>query len=358
MQPYLKSSLVFIIILSTLTYTINAQSSEFVIVLDAGHGGKDPGKSTKFGYNEKDIALDIVLNVGRELEKQKGIKVIYTRKTDVFVTLRGRAAIANKADADLFVSVHCNSHGTTKPYGSETFVLGLHANTANFNIAKAENEVIFLEENYETHYEGFDPNSPESLIGLTLLQEDYLDQSIQLARYVQDNFAAILKRKDRGVKQAGFWVLHNTYMPSILIETGFISNKNEGKYLNSKKGKNEVASGITKAILKYKNSLNSNSISEIDMPKNLNSDIVFKVQIAAGKRKLKTESYNFKGLKNIYREKNGTIYKYYYGKSSNYEEIKKFKSEAKLKGYNSSFIVAFKNGQQIPVEVALKTTSK
>jgi len=243
MQTNLKYILVSFIFLLTPIAKFHAQNSDFVIVLDAGHGGKDPGKHTKHGYQEKDIALDVVLKVGKELEKQKGIKVIYTRKKDVFVTLRGRAAIANKADADLFISVHCNAHNT-EAYGAETYVLGLHANTANFNVAKQENEVIFLEDDYETHYEGFDPNSPESLIGLTLMQEDYLDQSIQLARNVQDNFIYNLKRKDRGVKQAGFWVLHNTYMPSILIETGFITNKKEDDYLNSSKGKTDMAKAI------------------------------------------------------------------------------------------------------------------
>lgn len=366
----MQTKLKFFLVLFTITLTTlssYAQGKDFVIVLDAGHGGKDPGKHSKHGYNEKDIALDIVLKVGKDLEKENGIKVIYTRKTDVFVPLRGRAAIANKADADLFVSVHCNAHNTTSPYGAETYVLGLHANNANFNVAKQENEVIFLEEDYETNYEGFDPNSPETLMGLTLLQEDYLDQSTQLARYVQDNFIYNLKRKDRGLKQAGFWVLHNTYMPSILIETGFITNKKEGDYLNSNKGKNDMADAISKAILKYKkglNGINSSVISDSTTIENtqeetlVQSNIIFKVQIAASKRKLKTKSYNFKGLDVISREKVGNLYKYYYGETSSYSQVKLLQDEAKSKGYRNCFIVAFKNGIKIPVEDALKTTSK
>lgn len=363
MQTNLKYVLVSIIFLLTASNYSSAQNNDFVIVLDAGHGGKDPGKHTKHGYQEKDIALDIVLRVGKELEKQNGIKVIYTRKKDVFVTLRGRAAIANKADADLFVSVHCNAHNT-QAYGAETYVLGLHANSANFNVAKQENEVIFLEEDYETHYEGFDPNSPESLIGLTLMQEDYLDQSIQLARYVQDNFIYNLKRKNRGVKQAGFWVLHNTYMPSILIETGFITNKKEGDYLNSKRGKSDMAKAVSEAILKYKKGLNGNlnliaageTENNTENKSQVFPDITFKVQIAASKRKLQTKPYNFKGLSSISRDKIDRLYKYYYGETSDYDEIKRQKDEAKQKGYTSCFIVAFKNGIKISVDEALKST--
>ena len=216
-------------------------NNRFTVVLDPGHGGKDPGNIGN-GYYEKNIALSIALKVGYELEKQSDIKVIYTRKKDVFVNLFKRAEIANKAKADLFISIHCNAHTAGNAYGTETFVMSMTKIAANLELAKRENSSILLEENYEQTYEGFNPDSPESLIGLTFMQEDYLDQSILLARYVQDNFTFRLKRKNRGVKQAGFWVLHNTYMPSILIETGFITNKTEGDYLNSQKGKIDVIS--------------------------------------------------------------------------------------------------------------------
>ena len=202
--------------------TDSSQDKPFVVVLDAGHGGKDSGNRGN-GYYEKKIALNIILQIGKILEKKPNIKVIYTRKTDVFVDLIERARIANRADADLFISVHCDAH-TSQAYGAGTFVLGLHANQRNFEVAKKENSVIFYEENYEENYDGFDPNNPESVIGLTLMQETYLNQSITAADAIQKSFVANLNRKDRTVKQAGFVVLKYTYMPSVLVETGFLTN--------------------------------------------------------------------------------------------------------------------------------------
>lgn len=347
---------------------IYAQKNEFIVVLDAGHGGKDPGK---VGYNnvqEKDVALNIVLETGKLLEKNESIKVIYTRKTDVFVDLWERGRIANKADADLFVSIHCNAH-SSQAYGAETWVLGTHANSQNFEVAKAENSVILLEDNYEENYKGFDPNSPESVIGLTLMQEEYLDQSIHLASIIQDGFTNKLNRKNRNVKQAGFVVLHQTYMPSVLIETGFLTNKNENKFLSSKEGQNKLAISIAESIEEYINHLKINSVAQSNnqiqtqsstVSKNENSntiadqDVVFKVQIASGSRKLETKSYNFKGLQNVERLKVGNSYKYYIGNTKNYQEIETFLKQAKSKGYTTAFVVAFKNGQRIDVESLLK----
>jgi N-acetylmuramoyl-L-alanine amidase len=222
----------------------------FIVVLDAGHGGHDPGNLGN-GYLEKKIALNIVLKVGEILSKNKDIKVIYTRKDDTFIDLYVRGEVANKANADLFVSVHCDSH-TSDAHGAGTFVLGLHANKQNFEIAKKENSVIYLEDNYENRYADYDINSPESVIGLTIMQEEFLDQSVALATMIQENFSSSLKRTDRKVKQAGFIVLHQTFMPSVLVETGFLTNKDEGAYLNSDKGQNEMANSIAKAILHYK----------------------------------------------------------------------------------------------------------
>ncbi len=231
-------------------------SDKFIVVLDAGHGGHDPGNLGN-GYLEKNIALNIVLKVGAILEKHPDIQVIYTRKDDKFVDLFVRGEIANKAKADLFVSVHCDSH-TSDAHGAGTFVLGLHANKQNFEIAKKENSVIYLEDNYEVRYADYDINSPESVIGLTIMQEEFLDQSIALATDIQDNLAGGLKRNDRKVKQAGFIVLHQTFMPSVLVETGFLTNKDEGSYLNSQRGQSEMGTAIAEAILKYKNSVQSN----------------------------------------------------------------------------------------------------
>ena len=231
-------------------------NGKFVVVLDAGHGGHDPGNLGN-GYLEKNIALNIVLKVGEILEANPDIKVVYTRKDDSFVDLFVRGEIANKANADLFVSVHCDSH-SSDANGAGTFVLGLHANKQNFEIAKKENSVIYLEDNYEDRYADYDINSPESIIGLTIMQEEFLDQSIALAKEIQDNFSGKLKRNNRKVKQAGFIVLHQTFMPSVLIETGFLTNKSEGAFLNSKAGQSKMGTAIAEAILKYKNSVQTN----------------------------------------------------------------------------------------------------
>ena len=229
-----------------------AQSkSKFKVVLDAGHGGKDPG-AIYYGVKEKDIALDVTLRVGKILENNPEIKVNYTRKTDVFIELIDRPKIANKEDADLFISIHCNGAKSAQAYGTETFVMGLSRSAANLEVAKKENSVILLESNYQEKYKGFDPNKPESLIGMKLLQEEYLDQSITLSTKIQNEFTNKLDRKNRGVKQGPFLVLNQTSMPSILTELGFISYKPEGEYLNSDKGQEELAKAISDAILNYK----------------------------------------------------------------------------------------------------------
>lgn len=355
----------FIIVLTFSSFTNvdgNQTSDKFIVVLDAGHGGKDPGNLGN-GYKEKDIALKVVLAIGKELEKNPDIKVIYTRKTDEFVDLFVRGKIANKANADLFVSVHCDSH-TSQAYGAGTFVLGTHRNQTNFEVAKKENSVIFLENDYEKNYDGFDPNSPESVISILLGQEEYLDQSIQLASLIQNNFANILKRKNRKVKQAGFIVLHQTVMPSVLVELGFLTNKREGAYLNSKKGQKEMALAIKDAILEYKKQLSLNLGSqsivgdnEIEIvPETEYPNVVFKVQIAASSKALETKPYNFKGLNNISRTKENNLYKYYYGETSNYDTIKKLETQAKTAGFKTGYIVAFKEDKKISLTEALKTT--
>ncbi|MEO0527665.1 MAG: N-acetylmuramoyl-L-alanine amidase, partial [Bacteroidota bacterium] len=240
--------------------TENGNSDKFIVVLDAGHGGHDPGNLGN-GYLEKNIALNIVLKVGEILEKNPDIEVIYTRKDDTFVDLYVRGEIANKANADLFVSVHCDSH-TSNANGAGTFVLGLHANKQNFEIAKKENSVIYLEDNYQSRYADYDINSPESVIGLTIMQEEFLDQSIMLAKIMQDKFSNELKRNDRKVKQAGFIVLHQTFMPSVLVETGFLTNKSEGSYLNSKSGQSQMGKAIADAILSYRNSIKTDDVAK------------------------------------------------------------------------------------------------
>jgi len=359
----------FIIVLTFSSITIQAYqqpTDKFVVVLDAGHGGHDPGNLGN-GYKEKDIALDIVLDVGAELEKNPNIKVIYTRKTDVFVDLFVRGKIANEANADLFVSVHCNAH-SSQAYGTETFVLGIHRNKTNFEVAKKENAVIYLENDYEKNYGGFDPNSPEATISILLGQEEYLDQSIMLASMIQENFTKSLRRNDRGVKQAGLIVLHQTVMPSVLVEVGFLTNNAEGRSLNSKKGQNEMAGAIEKAILDYKSNLDLNVTDNIfidedpivdnnDSPVYTDENLTYKVQIAASSRKLALMPYNFKGLDDITREKEGNLYRYFYGNTSDYNKVIKLQNDAKQKGYNSCFIVTFKDGKKVSLADVSKTTA-
>ena len=341
--------------------------SKFIVVLDAGHGGKDPGNRGG-GYHEKDIALSIVLKVGKDLEKNPNIKVIYTRDTDVFIPLAQRAKIANDAKADLFISVHCNAH-SSQAYGTETFVLGLHKNQSNFEVAKKENSVIFLEENYDVTYDGFDPNSPESYIGMMIMQEEYLDQSILLADFVQKKFTNDLDRNDRGVKQAGFLVLHQTYMPSVLIETGFLTNSSEGPFLNSNTGQSKMAGAIVEAVMDYSHTINLAVLDNLgeETPVKVVAeeefddtfiDVTFKVQLAASSRKIEPKSSNFKGLTPVFREKEGKLYKYYYGATSSYSQIRKLHQKAKNKGYTDSYLVAFKEGKKITVNEALKSQGK
>ena len=371
---------------------------KFVVVLDAGHGGHDPGNIGN-GYLEKKIALAIVLKVGKELEKHPDIKVVYTRDDDTFVDLFERGEIANKANADLFVSVHCNAH-SSDAYGTETYVLGLHANRQNFEVAKKENSVIYLEDNYEQRYAEYDINSPESVIGLTIMQEEFLDQSIQLGKKLQDNFTKQLKRKDRKVKQAGFIVLHQTFMPSVLVEAGFLTNKNEGSYLNSEKGQQEMGNAIAKAVLAYKEEMGlvtSNPVAETPKPEDTevaleikeeapkeetikkeeppkqetintnvakteekngaeakDSGIVFKVQLMASGKAIPLSPENFNGLDELSKEPYKNMFRYMYGNASNYEAAKKLKNDADSKGYTTSYIVAYKNGVRVPITDALK----
>lgn len=332
----------------TLVIIINTVFSQgtFKVVVDAGHGGKDPG-NTGNGFLEKKIALNIALKLGENLE-QNNIEVVYTRKSDVFVDLFDRANLANRSDAQLFISIHCDSH-TSQAYGAGTFVLGLHANQRNFEVAKKENSVIFYEDDYNTRYDGFDPNNPESVIGLTLMQEEYLDQSILAASYIQNSFVDKLNRKNRTVKQAGFIVLKYTYMPSVLVETGFLTNKSEGVYLNSEKGQTEMADAISSAIIKYKDDFYKNLSTDNSSFKLQDDLITYRVQIAASNKLLELKPYNFKGLNSVNVIKQGDLYKYFYGIYNTFDKAEIALDQAKRNGFNSSFIVRFKNNLPLSI---------
>ena len=360
----MKKTLLYILLsISIFSY---AQDKKFKVVLDAGHGGKDPG-AQKNGCVEKVIALDVVLRIGKILETYPEFEVKYTRTTDVFIPLTDRAKIANDFGADLFVSVHCNASVSPKPSGSMTLVMGLSRTGMNFEIAKAENAVISLEENYKEKYEGFDPNNPNTQIGLKIMQEETLLQSIDFASSVQSYFKNSLFRKDLGMHQQPLWVLDATVMPGVLIELGFLTNVQESKYMKSEEGKSNFSQIIARSIIEYKNNIKgTNTVPNVldikepiiepeiivvatDSTTVVNPSIItgveagtgYKVQISFSNKKLELIPENFNGLSNITVIEINGGYKYYYGEGS-LETCKKLLAEAKLKGYQSAFIVPSK----------------
>ena len=377
----MKKSIV-LLFLYLFSVSFHAQTKKFKVVLDAGHGGKDYG-ATYHGNIEKKISLNTVLKVGEILSKEANIEVVYTRKTDVFVELNERASIANKSKGHLFVSMHCNANDNQAATGNETYVMGVTRNAANLEVAKKENAVVTLESDYKIKYDGFDPKSPESVIGISIMQEENIQQSIDIAGKVQQAFTKFTTSKNRGVKQAGFLVLRKIIMPRVLIEMGFVSNKLEGAFLNSEDGQNKLAEAISKAILEYRDDFfktetassvkkeeTKKPIVKKDDPKKADpkkadpkqssenklavEGVTFKIQISASAKNLETLPKNFKGLSTISVEKENIIYKYFYGNTSSYAKAKQLLEEAKAKGYASSFIVPIKNGKKIKLSEAIK----
>jgi len=380
-----KIKVLLFVLLFTISYSGFSQSKKFKVTLDAGHGAHDYGAVYQ-GHIEKNIALSVVLKLGKILEDQPDFEVNYTRKTDIFIDLIERANIANRANANIFVSIHCNANKNTAAYGTETFLMGMTKNASNLEAAKKENQVITLEKDYKQKYKGFDPNDPGTLIGMTLMQEEYLENSIALASKIQDKFTNDLGKKNRGLSQAPFMVLHKAYMPRVLIEMGFISNPEEGVILDSEDGQNDVAKAISEAIISYKKEYfsvgdievepipsskgNDKPVKDTSTPvkkevkisnqeikqetKDVKKGIVYKVQISVSSRKLSLVPSNFKGLKNITIASDSKLYRYMYGETMDYEEAKNYLKEAKEKGYNSSFLLAFDNGKKISIKEALK----
>lgn len=368
------------ILLCLLTLVAGASAKQFTVVIDAGHGGKDPGALGKRG-REKDINLRVAKEFGRLVrENMNDVKVVFTRDDDVFVPLQDRSAIANRANGDLFVSIHVNASKTTAACGAETYTIGLAKSDANFEVAKRENSVILLEDGYKERYQGFDPRSPESYIMFEFMQSKFSDQSIEMAAYIQDEFIE-LKRYNRGVRQENFWVLHQTKMPSVLIELGFISNPDEEKYLLSDNGNRELANAIYKAFARYKHEFDrKNSVSIVDVEPatqpaptqtttkpaapatkpaapTLSVEIepgvkaVYKLQIFTTSQPITDpDDSRFKGLKCDYYEENGA-YKYTYGENTNLGVIQKTKAEISGK-FPQAFIVAFYKGKKITLQEA------
>ncbi len=343
-------------------------NKNFVLVIDAGHGGHDSGAIGSIS-KEKDINLAIALQTGKMIEnRHPDVKVIYTRKTDIFIPLANRSKIANNNKADFFMSIHTNAAKSTAAYGTETYVLGLAKTQANLEVAMRENAVISLEDNYKEKYNNFDPNSIDSYIMFECLQDRNLDKSLQLASLIENQFKNS-KRSSRGVRQAGFLVLHQTAAPSVLIELGFISNKAEERYLNSKVGRDELSNAIYQAFASYKqehdkktnasaNTIQSNpdtdsSSNNVNQQISDNNQVVYKIQLFALKTKIKPDDARFKGLKQTDSFNENGLYKYTYGNESSFEAINKLKQSISNQ-FPESFVIAFRNGNKISINEARK----
>lgn len=330
-----------------------------VVVLDAGHGGKDPGAmgTGRYSKTEKDIALDVTLKLGEYIQKEfKDVKVVYTRKDDSFPSLKDRTNIANDANADLFISIHCDSFTKKTAKGTSSHVMGLRYTKENLRIAQRENSVIYLEDNYEENYDGFDPTSPESIIALTLNQSTFLDQSILIAQKIQNQFKTRVNRVDRGVKQTPLWVTSRTSMPSVLVELGFISNPDEEDFLHSKQGQTYMASALFRAFKEYKleleqiakfSSLDIEKIVETSSKSNdefSDNGVIFKVQITTSKVLIDLKNIN--GMKVQYF-KEGPFYKYTLGSVKSVDEAKEIQKKAKENGFTDAFVIAFEDGVKV-----------
>jgi N-acetylmuramoyl-L-alanine amidase len=337
----------------------------WVIVIDPGHGGYDPGALGSFSA-EKNITLAIAIKTGSYIEQNiKNVNVIYTRKTDAFVDLKDRPAMANKNNADLFISIHVNSATVKSVHGVETYVMGLAKDEQNLAVAIKENEVILLEKDYTTSYEGFDPKSPESYIMFTLMQNIYLNQSTSFASRIQTQYNEKFSRYDRGVKQAGFWVLFNTTMPSVLTETGFITNPDEEKFLNSAAGQDIIARSIYNACSDYIADIDSRSSKfpvredkaetkpEItSQAASQSDDIVFMVQIATSATKIEINPQNFNGLKNVTEIQGQDQLKYAAGSFSDYAAAVNYRKEIGS-SFPDAFVIAVKDNKILPLQQAL-----
>ncbi len=371
-------------LLFVLSQTAFADRQGYVrtVVIDPGHGGKDPG-AIGAKSKEKDIVLAIALKLGGYIESNfDDVEVIYTRTTDEFIGLNRRAQIANENKADLFISIHCNSAANSRAYGSETFVMGLHRSQENLEVAKKENAAILYEEDYLETYSGYDPNSPEANIIFSMYQNIYLNQSLAMASLIQDQFRDRAGRHDRGVKQAGFLVLYNVTMPGILVEAGFLSNPQEEKYLMSEMGQAHIASAVFRAFRDYKNyqdqivaqqSKGNGSISsqvaeaesgfvtpggsqsvEITESQPEGPVISFRVQFASTSEVRSANDPAFRNLDGVSFYYHEGLYKYTLGNESNIEAVGEIQQKLRTNGFEDAFIVAFKDNERIPLHEALR----
>lgn len=362
-----------------------------VVVIDAGHGGHDPGNlgTRRYKTTEKDIALAVALKVGGYIEENfDDVKVLYTRKTDVFVDLQERAQIANRAGADLFISIHCDAFTNSSVSGATSIVMGRNHDDDNLRVAMRENSVIYLEENFEEKYEGFDPNDPASYIIFTLYQNTFMNQSVSFAQKVQNQFRDRVQRKDRGVKQQPLMVTKMATMPSALIELGFLTNPAEEDYLNSEKGQVFMASAIYRAFKEYKEERESfnlatkpqtqtpvekpaekpinNTTAEPEKtkpadvqqpagtPANAAIDVYYTVQIITSGLKKELKPENFMGVEGVSYYEDKGLYKYVVGQSSTLEGAEALRQKMKNAGFKDAFVVALANGKRVSLDEAQK----
>ena len=411
-KDYLLVCKYYILILGLFViFPLHAQDARFTVVLDAGHGGHDPGAMSA-NSKEKDINLAIVLDLGAIIEQKfKDVKVVYTRKTDKYLTLQERADVVNDHHADLFICIHTNASLSPSAYGAETFTLGLAKSKANLDVAMRENSVILLEEDYKTKYKGFDPKSVDSYIMFEFMQDKYIDKSVEFSSIIQKQFVSYSHRTDRGVRQAGFWVLHRSACPSVLVEVGFISNPPEERYLTSDQGQKEMATAVFNAFVDYKrmhdkkSGRQMSSVAKIVQPakeeehirkqislpvdtpkqkevvkpvaavqqkpdvdtvfkkgktetpittsKNNAQTPVFKVQLFVSLKNIKAKSSDFKGVANTDYFVEDGLNKYTVGNETEYSNIEKIRKSVVAK-FPKAFIIAFIGDKKISAREALK----
>jgi N-acetylmuramoyl-L-alanine amidase len=329
------------------------------VVIDAGHGGHDSGCEGEAGMEKKNT-LAIALKLGQKIKDNfPNIDILYTRDKDEFIELHRRAEIANKAKADLFISIHCNSTDESLgANGTETYVLGMHKKDENFNVARRENGSILLENDYEKQYDGFDPYSNEAYIMFSLFQNAYLDKSILFARMVEESFKNNAGRRSLGVKQAGFIVIKETTMPSVLIETGFLNHRSEGVFLSSTDGQETISEAILLAFTKYKKSVETKEEEQVEKAKaapqriwkpQSTEGVVFKIQMATSNRD-QSQSKEWQAVEGLEVVRENNVYKYFKTGFGDYNEAASTLKQVKTNGYRDAFIVIFKNGKRVSVE--------
>lgn len=404
-RPHILYILICLWLLVSPSNVSSVWAKDFVVVIDAGHGGHDPGAIGKIS-KEKNINLKVALKLGNLIKQNcNDVKVVYTRSKDVFIPLDRRAEIANNAKADLFISIHTNALANNRTAkGASTWTLGLAKSDANLEVAKRENSVILYEDDYKTRYAGFNPNSAESYIIFEFMQDKYMEQSVHLASLVQKQFRHHCKRVDRGVHQAGFLVLKASAMPSILVELGFISTPEEERYLNTEEGSSTLAKGIYRAFLSYKreheirltgssrtalpndDEVTDTEVAQIDStesekPQNTprtdklvteaktqrpivvesttnDSEITFKIQILTSSRPLSKNDKRLKGLKDVDYYKENGLYKYTYGASSDYNKVLRTRRNTVTPLFKDAFIIAFRNGEKMNINEAIANFKK